>query len=80
MTASVCALCDKDRECVTKEIEGREYNICPECWRNLAEILKGKGRLIERHSPVTLDPPDVPREEPAEKPFPGTPPKVWLSE
>jgi hypothetical protein len=45
MTASTCALCGQNRECLAKEIDGMEYDICLECLRKLAEALKGKGRV-----------------------------------
>jgi hypothetical protein len=40
-----CDLCGKARDCLQKEIEGKEYDICAECWNPLALKLKGKGRL-----------------------------------
>jgi len=27
-----CDLCGKARDCLQKEIEGTEYDICSECW------------------------------------------------
>jgi hypothetical protein len=79
MTASVCGLCDQIRECIPREIDGQEYDICSECWDALAEKLRGKGRKPKLEVLIT-SPPDVPRHEPDEKPFPGVPPKVWLSD
>jgi hypothetical protein len=32
-----------------KGIEGKEYDICPECWNPLAQKLNGKGRPINRN-------------------------------
>ncbi len=79
MTASMCALCDQVRECIAREIDGQEYNICSECWDALAEKLKGKERR-PKHEVLIISPPDVPRDEPDEEPFPGVPPKVWFSD
>jgi hypothetical protein len=33
----VCDLCDQAKECKQREIEGKEYDICAECWSPLAE-------------------------------------------
>ena len=40
----LCDLCGEAKECLQKEIEGKEYDLCTDCWRPLAEKLKGKGR------------------------------------
>jgi hypothetical protein len=40
----LCDLCGEAKECLQKEIEGKEYDICADCWRPIAERLKGKGR------------------------------------
>jgi len=40
----LCDLCGQAKECEHKEIEGKEYDLCAECWNQLAEKLKGKGR------------------------------------
>jgi hypothetical protein len=74
----LCDLCGHARECVQKEIEGKEYDICTECWNPLAEKLKGKGRTKKERAIVFLPPsstPELKREEP--KPVPGEPPKIW---
>jgi hypothetical protein len=73
----VCDLCDQAKECKQKEIEGKEYDICPECWNALAEKLKGKGRVKKEREMVFLPPvtPEQKREEP--KPAPEGPPKIW---
>jgi hypothetical protein len=80
MTAATCALCQQNRKCLAKEIDEMEYDICPKCWREFAQKLQGRGRIIERHNLVTLSPLDMRWLKPDEKPFPGRPPKVWLSE
>jgi ribosome-binding protein aMBF1 (putative translation factor) len=40
----LCDLCGQARECSQKDIEGKVYDICSDCWNPLAEKLKGKGR------------------------------------
>ena len=42
----ICDLCGEARDCLQKEIEGKEYDICSECWNPLAQKLSGKGRAI----------------------------------
>jgi len=60
----LCDLCGQAKKCLKKKIDGKEYDICSDCWTPLAEKLKGKGR-------VTMEP------EPPPKPVPGEPPKIW---
>ena len=43
-----CDLCGKAKECLQKEIDSKEYDICSECWDALAQRLKGKGRVKPR--------------------------------
>ena len=70
-----CDLCGETKDCLPKEIAGREYDICSGCWNALAQKLKGKGRRVRE--PVLL-PPRTPRErEDDEPPLPGGPPKIW---
>jgi hypothetical protein len=38
----VCDLCGEGKDCLQKEIEGRECDICAECWKPLAQKLGGK--------------------------------------
>ena len=40
----ICDLCGETKDCSHREIEGKEYDICSECWTPLALKLKGKGR------------------------------------
>ena len=73
----LCDLCSQAKECQQKEIEGKEYDVCAECWKPLAEKLKGKGRLRKEREIVFL-PPLTKEPEPKEaKPTPGEPPKIW---
>jgi hypothetical protein len=73
----LCDLCGQARECVPKEIDGKEYDICAECWKPLAEKLRGKGRVRKERETVFL--PHLPKEpeQPGPKPAPGEPPKIW---
>ncbi len=42
-----CDLCGETKDCLQKEIEAKEYDICSECWSLLAQRLMGKaGRRI----------------------------------
>jgi len=75
----LCDLCGEARECAVKEIDGREYDICAECWKSLADKLKGKGRTKKQRETVFLPPVSLPQEpeRQAPKPLPGEPPKIW---
>lgn len=71
-----CDLCGEVKDCLAKEIEGREYDICAECWNPLSHKLNGKGRKIRET--IFLPPPRARKErEEEEKPLPGEPPKIW---
>ena len=72
----LCDLCGHSRECLQKEIEGKVYDICSECWRPLAEKLKGKGRTIKEQETVIIPPITKEPERQEPKP-PGEPPKIW---
>ena len=70
-----CDLCGEAKDCLQKEIEGKEYDICSDCWKPLKQKLRGKGRV--KKEVVFLPPPaEKPRED-EEKPEPGEPPKTW---
>jgi hypothetical protein len=71
----ICDLCGRAKDCLLKEIEGRQYDICAECWNPLAQKLKGKGRTTQRET-VFLPPPGM-KETEEEGPLPGDPPKIW---
>jgi hypothetical protein len=73
----ICDLCGQTNICLQKEIEGKEYDICSECWAALAERLKRKGKLKNRET-VFLPPPRQvkEREHKESKPLPGEPPKI----
>ena len=74
----VCDLCGESKECRQREIDGREYDICDDCWRPLAEKLKGKGRVKKSRETVFLPPRAIPEPEPEQpKPAPERPPKIW---
>ncbi|PYT77198.1 MAG: hypothetical protein DMG40_24245 [Acidobacteria bacterium] len=70
-----CDLCGKAKDCLQKEIDGRQYDVCAECWNPLAQRLEGKGRKIRET--VFLPPRPVKEREEEEEPLPGGPPKIW---
>jgi hypothetical protein len=74
----ICDLCGVARNCLQKEIEGKEYDICSECWNPLAQKLMGKGRAINREI-VLLPPPRAVEEHEDDEPgpLPGEPPKIF---
>jgi hypothetical protein len=69
-----CDLCGEPKDCLQKEIEGKEYDICSTCWDLLAKKLMGKGWAKDRGT-VFLPPPREREDEP--EPLPGEPPKIW---
>ena len=72
----VCDLCGRAKECLPKDIEGKKYDICSECWNPLAEKLKGKGRVRRERETVFLPPSREPEPQ-GPKPEPGKPPTIW---
>ena len=73
----VCDLCGETKKCFERQIEGKEYDICAECWDALSAKLKGKCRISKEREIVLLPGPS-PQTEPTEpKPLPGRPPKIW---
>jgi hypothetical protein len=46
----ICDLSGEAKDCLQKEIEGKEYDICSECWSPLARRLVGKGRTKSGYS------------------------------
>ena len=71
----LCDLCGEARDCLQKEIDGKEYDICEKCWDSLARKLRGKGRA-KKQDTVFLPPPPAGEGEGPE-PAPGGPPKIW---
>jgi hypothetical protein len=73
-----CDLCGQTKDCLQKEIDGKEYDICFDCWTSLAARLKGKGRHKLRET-VFLPPRPVKEREDQDlkPPLPGEPPKIW---
>lgn len=73
-----CDLCGKEKDCLQKEIDGKEYDLCSECWEPLAKKLKGKGR--EKLPEMVLLPPRTIKEREEEEPkphlLPGRPPVI----
>jgi len=74
---TLCDLCGKARDCLRKEIERKEYDICSACWNPLAKKLKGKGRAKRESETVFVPPTTKERELPEPKPAPGERPKIW---
>jgi len=60
-----CDLCGKAKDCLPKEMEGKEYDICSECWEPLAQKLRGKGR--EKFREMVLLPPRTIKEREEEE-------------
>ena len=74
----VCDLCAHPKECSPKEVEGREYDICSECWNTLIQKLTGKGRAKRAPEMVTVPlPTPASPDEPNPPRFPGTPPTIY---
>jgi hypothetical protein len=48
----LCDLCGNQKDCFQKEIDGREFDICADCWRPLEEKLRGKGRSRRKRETV----------------------------
>ena len=73
----ICDLCGEAKDCLQKQIEGKEYDICSERWNPLAQRLRGKGRVKTRET-VFLPPPRVnERDDEEPGPLPGEPHKIW---
>jgi len=77
LAMTVCDLCDETKNCVRREIERKEYDICSGCWNPLAKKLKGKGRMKRERETEFLPPPTKDRELPEPKAAPGGRPKIW---
>jgi len=74
----LCDLCGQAKDCLPREIEGREFDICADCWRPLDEKLRGKGRVKKTREMVLLPPRTGPEPEEPKTP-PGLPPKIFSS-
>ena len=73
----ICDLCGDEKDCLQKEIEGEQYDICAECWNPLAQKLKGKGRTKYRETVFLPEPRRKATEEEPPEPLPGEPPTIW---
>jgi ribosome-binding protein aMBF1 (putative translation factor) len=73
----VCDLCGEAKDCTAREIEGKEYDICSECWEQIATKLRGKGRVQKERETVFLPSTTKQPEPPEPQPSPGEPPKIW---
>jgi hypothetical protein len=72
----ICDLCGKQKDCLLKEIDYREYDICSECWNSLAQKLEGKGKPKNRQI-VFLQAPIAERADEDPKPPSVEPPIIW---
>ena len=70
-----CDLCGKAKDCLQKEIDGKEYDICSECWEPLAQRLKGTGRKV-RETVFLPSRPAKERKEEDAHPLRGEPPII----
>lgn len=73
----ICDLCGETKNCLQKEIDGKEYDICSGCWTFLAQRLKGKGRPVSRGTVLLPPRPIKEREDDEMQPRPAGPPKIW---
>lgn len=73
----ICDLCGQTKNCLVREIDSKEYDICLECWTPLAQRLKGKGRVKLRETVFLPPRPAKEREDDVKPPLPGEPPKIW---
>ena len=71
-----CDLCGKEKDCSQKEIDGKEYDLCSECWNSLAQKLEGKGRVKPREMVLLPQTPLKKRDEEKPEPLPGEPPVI----
>jgi len=75
LTVILCDLCGEEKECVQKEIDGRQFDLCTDCRRALEEKLRGKGRVKKTRDIVFLPPRTVLDPEES-KTAPGLPLKI----
>ena len=74
----LCDWCGQAKECLQKEIDGRQFDICADCWRPIEEKLKDKGRPKRRRNDVVFLPPQMtPEREPDERKRPPGQPKIF---
>ncbi len=78
MSHVTCAMCGESKDCTAREIEGKEYDLCIDCWDALNHKLEGKGREIKRRMTVLVPPPPDTQKEKPETPAPHEPPKIWF--
>ena len=72
----VCDMCGESKKCFEREIEGKAYDICADCWAPMTAKLKGKGKGINEREIVLL--PESQPTEPAKSTlFPGELPTIW---
>ncbi len=71
-----CDLCNQLKDCFPKQIEGRVYDICADCWAPLQEKLAGKGRPAEDRTTLFLTSENRQKVPENKEPFPGQPPDI----
>jgi len=73
-----CDFCGNAKDCLQKEIDGKEYDVCSECWEPLAQRLKGKGRNVRETIFLSSRPIRERKEEEPHYPHPlrGEPPII----
>jgi hypothetical protein len=75
-----CDFCDQVRDCVPRQIEQMEYDVCADCWKELISKLKGKGRPKKTQRTTASSPevliPELPAPREPEPQFPGKPPEI----
>jgi len=71
-----CDLCGEVKECLQKEIDAKEYDICEECWSELQSKLQGKGKPKETREIILLPPAEEPEKPEQDRPEPGEPPII----
>jgi len=70
-----CDLCGEAKDCLQKQIEGKESISAQDAGSRWNRNFGGKGRV--RKEMVFLPPPAEKEQEDEEKPGPGEPPKIW---
>jgi hypothetical protein len=75
---TICDLCGKPKECLQRQIDYKEFDICAACWKPLAEKLAGKGRAASKERETVFLPPRIQEpERPQPVTRPGEPPKIF---
>ena len=73
----LCDWCGQAKECQQKEIDGREFDICSDCWNPIEEKLKDKGRPKRRGNMVFFHGIRPRNESPMNPTGPAGPPEIF---